>query len=75
MKIEEEGVRIFGQPYTEGELTPGYSIHGSIVYPSGQGSESGFFTIDSPATVDEVCFRMWDPKQETLLFESLIEVE
>ena len=71
---EPGGVRIFGRPLTNGQLTPDYAAHGSTVYPQGSGSGSGFFTVNSPNTVDALQIQMWNANQTTLLYEAVISV-
>lgn len=71
---EPGGVRIFARPYTGSIYTPGYSAHGSGVYPTGTGTASGFFTIDSPTVVDRIQLRMYNADQSVLLFEAYIPV-
>ena len=43
----KEGVRIFVRPLSNGQLTPNYAAEGSGLYPEGNGSGSGWFTITS----------------------------
>lgn len=71
---EQQGVRIFGRPFTDGALTPDYAAHGSPLYPAGHGKGSGYFTITTPGEVDQIRFRMWDEGQENLLYEKFIDV-
>jgi hypothetical protein len=71
----QTGVRIWARPFTNGQLTPNYGAHGSGIYPAGQGSGSGFFTITSgQVVVDQIRIQMWDPDQTVLLFEAFLPV-
>ncbi len=72
---EPTGVRIFGRPFTAGSLTPGYSAHGSPAHPTGEGTATGFFTIDSAAKVDQIRFQMLNADQTELLYEYFVEVD
>lgn len=76
------GVRIWGRPITDGEVRDDFSAHPSPLHPQGEGSGSGFFTIDGDAenvVVDHIRFQMWDVdeegEQDTLLFEKFVPVE
>ena len=71
----DSGVRVFGRPFSDGELTPDRSAHASPLYPVGDGDGSGFFRVLSEATVDEVRFQMWDADQTQLLFETFVPVQ
>ncbi len=73
--FQPEGVLIFGRPFTKGGLSHDYSAHGSIIHPIGEGTGSGFFTLNSEGSVDQVRFRMWDAEQENLLLELFVEVD
>jgi predicted outer membrane repeat protein len=73
---EPKGVRIWARPFTNGSLTPGYWAHGSIVYPVGHGSGTGWFTIPyGNVAVDQIRFQMYDPCETVLLLELFIPVE
>ena len=73
---EPSGVRIFGRPMTSGSETPGYAAHGSPVYPTGDGSGNGYFTLrDNGYNVDQIRFRMYDADQTNLLYEYFVEVD
>jgi hypothetical protein len=70
------GVRIWGRPMTDGSMTPGYSAHGSGIYPAGSGTGSGFFNIQSAdVKVDHVRFHMFNADQSQLLLEFYIPVD
>jgi hypothetical protein len=72
---EPGGVRIFVRPFAGGDLAPGYSAHGSPIYPAGSGSSAGFFQIGSgDVTVDQVRVRMTNADQTLLLFEGFLPV-
>jgi hypothetical protein len=72
---QQNGVRIWARPFTNGQLTPNYGAHGSPIYQPGAGSGSGFFTIMSgQVVVDQIRVQMWDPNQTTLLFEAFLPV-
>ena len=72
---EATGVRIFGRPFTAGSLTPGYGAHGSPAHPTGEGSSTGFFTINSAAKVDQIRFQMLNAAQTELLYEYFVDVD
>jgi hypothetical protein len=72
---QQNGVRIWARPFTNGALTPNYAAHGSPIYPAGSGSGSGFFTITSrTVVVDQIRIQMWDADQTVLLFEAFLPV-
>ncbi len=74
---EASGVRIFVRPFSGGSLTPGYSAHGSPLYPMGKGQGSGYFTIMAgygDVVVDQIRIQMWNANQTTLLFETYLPV-
>ena len=71
---EKNGVRIFGRPISNGNLTPSYSANGSALY-TGSGSASGYFTISTTqAPVDQIRFQVWNSGQTALLFEAFLPV-
>lgn len=72
---EASGVRIFGRPFTNGSPTSGYSAHPSPLHPTGEGTASGFFTLNSPKEVDQIRFQMWNADQSTLLYEYFVDVD
>lgn len=72
---EEDGVRIFGRPFTAGAPSPDYAAHGSPIHPVGSGSATGFFTVNTPGEVDQIRFRMWNADQTELLLEFFVDVD
>ena len=73
---EAGGIRIFPRPITNGETTPNYAASGSPLYPSGNGSGSGYFTITSgETTVDQIRFQVYNADQSALLVEFSIPVQ
>ena len=72
---EPGGVRIFARPLTGGLPTTDFVAHPSPVYPIGNRTASGWFTINSEAIVDEVHIQMWNADETTLLFEVKLPVE
>lgn len=69
------GARIFARPFTGGALSPNYGAHGSLLYPTGSGNGSGFFTITAGRlTVDHARWQMLDANQTQLLLEFFIPV-
>ncbi len=73
---EPGGVRIFMRPFTAGALSPGYTAHGSGVYPIGSGSDDGSFTITTgDVVVDQVRFRMTNADQTVTLLEFFLDAE
>lgn len=74
---EAGGVQIFARPFSDGALSPGYSAHGSGVYPqSATGNGSGFFTINTGGTVvvDQIRIQILNANQSQILFETFIPV-
>ncbi|MDZ7342776.1 MAG: T9SS type A sorting domain-containing protein [candidate division KSB1 bacterium] len=72
---EPTGVRIFARPFSAGSLAPHYAAHGSPAYPTGTGSGSGHFTIQSgDILVDQVRFQMYNNNQSQLLLELFVPV-
>jgi hypothetical protein len=72
---EDGGVRIFARPFSDGSPTPNYAVHGSDVYPAGDGSGKGWFTILSGGvTVDQVRVFINNADFSELLFETYIDV-
>ena len=72
---QQNGVRIWARPFTNGALTPNYGAHGSPIYPSGAGNGTGFFNISSgTVVVDQIRIQMWDPDETVLLFEAFLPV-
>lgn len=69
------GVRITGRPLTDGQLTPNYAAHGSPLYPVGTGTGSGYFTVNSPAVVNQIRLQMRDEATNNILTETLIDVD
>lgn len=69
-------VLIFARPFTNEELTPYYSAHGSKYYPVGSGSASAFFTINSgEVTVDQIRFQMLNQNQSQVILEEFQPVQ
>ena len=69
------GVRIFARPFTGGAASPGYSASPAGISPTGSGTSSQFFTINSGnVTVDQIRIQMWNASQTTLLFEAFLPV-
>ena len=50
--------QIFIRPMTDGQLSKGYSAHGSRKYSRGRGLVEGWFSFRQPTTVDQVRVRM-----------------
>lgn len=72
---ESAGVRIFGRPFSGGRPTPGYRVHQSSILYNREGTYNGHFTIQgNPVHIDQIRFRMWDADQNTLLYESFVDV-
>ena len=72
---ETRGVRIFVEPFTNGEATPNSTTYGSPLYPVGSGSGSSGFSVSSEAQhVDQVRIQMYDPG-DILLFETFVSVD
>ncbi|MCK4305643.1 MAG: hypothetical protein KAY24_15505 [Candidatus Eisenbacteria sp.] len=72
---EVTGVRIFARPMTNGGLTPGYAASGSPLYPTGTGSGSGTFRIQSgEQTIDAVRFKMTNADQTQEIMECYVPV-
>jgi hypothetical protein len=72
---EVGGVRIFPRPFTGGALTSNYAASGSLLYPVGSGSGTGFFTIiDGAVKVDQIRIQMWNDAQTRLLFTTKIPI-
>lgn len=70
------GVQFFVRPITNGEPSTGYGAHGSSIYPVGNGSGSGWFTINSGyVTVDHVRIQMYNSDQSQLILECFVPVE
>ncbi len=71
----QDGVRIWLRPFTNGDLTPNYGAHSSPIHPAGAGDGSGFFNISSGnVVVDQIRVQMWDPDETVLLFEAFLPV-
>jgi hypothetical protein len=71
----EGSVRIWVQPLTRGNETPGQAFSTSPLYPEGSGSGSGNFTIQSGNfTVDQIRIQMWTDGSTKLLAEVEIAV-
>jgi hypothetical protein len=69
------GVRIFARPFTAGAASPGYSASPAGISPTGSGTSSQYFTINSgDVTVDQIRIQMWNAAQTTVLFEAFIPV-
>ncbi|MBD3382295.1 MAG: hypothetical protein GF404_08875 [candidate division Zixibacteria bacterium] len=68
-------VMIFGRPYTDGQLTPGYGASGSAYFTYGFGSGSDFFTIMSGETeVDSFRYVMRSKDYTDTLIDMFIPV-
>lgn len=64
---EPGGIRIFVRPFTNGNLTPGYSASGSPLY-YGSSTAIASFTINSgKVVVDEIQVEVYNSNQSTLL--------
>lgn len=69
------GVRIFARPFTGGSPTPGYAASPGPLSPTGSGTGSQYFTINTGnVTVNQVRIQMWNATQTTLLFEAFLPV-
>jgi hypothetical protein len=64
-------LRIFARPYTDGQLTPGYTASGSTSLPP-SGSFSQYFHFENDADVTDILFRMWNDDQTELLYEFFV---
>ncbi|MCU0643955.1 MAG: T9SS type A sorting domain-containing protein [bacterium] len=74
-KTDGDGLRIFVRPITNGTTTPSFSGHGSPLYPLGNYSGSGWFTINSgEVTVDSVRIQVKNADQSTTIMEKFIPV-
>ncbi len=74
--VAGEPVRIFARPLTGNSLSPNYAAHGSPLYPAGNGSGSGSFTITSGnVTVDGVRLQMVNADQSRVLVEEVVRVD
>ncbi|RQW04303.1 T9SS C-terminal target domain-containing protein, partial [candidate division KSB1 bacterium] len=72
---EPTGVRIFARPFTAGSPTPDYGAHGSPLHPTGSGSGSGYFTINSGnVIVEHIRFQMLNGDQSQQLLEFFVPV-
>jgi len=72
---EKGGVRIFVLPFVGPNAAPNFAVSGSPLYPAGQGSGDGFFTVSSgAATVDRIRFQMTTGDQTRVLFETFVPV-
>lgn len=65
--------RVFPRPFTEGDLTPGYGASGSPLYSTGVDVGEGFFTINSPAEVDHIRYKVTNGDQSVDFAEYLIK--
>ncbi|MHC4643018.1 MAG: right-handed parallel beta-helix repeat-containing protein, partial [Planctomycetota bacterium] len=73
---EAGGVRIYARPFTDGSLTPNWNAHGSILYPVGNGSGTGYFRITSgDVIVDQVRFQIKNADSSVVLREIFVPVE
>ena len=73
--VEAGGVRIFIRPFSDGALSPGSSAHASPLHPTGSGSGSGFFRINSGnVVVDQIRLQMFNADLSELLFETFLPV-
>lgn len=71
-----EGARMWIQPYTNGEITPGFSYSSSKIY-SGIGSREVGVSVkqgDAPIKVDQFRIVMVTPEQEDNLYEKFMDV-
>ncbi len=72
---EPGGVRIYGRPMTNGESTSGYGVNGAPISPTGKGTGSGYFTINSGnQTVDQLRIQIWSADQTKMLYEAFFPV-
>jgi len=73
---EATGVRIWSSPLAGGVPASSFMVSSSPLLPTGTGSGSGFFTIQTGAvTVDQVRMYMWDADVNQFLHEVFIDVE
>jgi len=72
----EEGVQIYGVPFTDRSETPNWDIPPSL-FPVGSGSGTGSFTITSgdTTTVDQIEFVMFTADQSRVLYMHRTSVE
>ncbi len=68
------GARIFVRPFTNGNLTPGYSASGSPLYTGTGTSESNFTINTAGPTVDELRFLVTNADQSETLREFYVPV-
>lgn len=68
MTNQTQNVRIYARPFTDGQLTPGYSASGSQSLPP-SGSSSQNFSFEQDADVTDIRFRVFANDNTTLLDE------
>ena len=72
----KEGARMWIQPYTDGDITPGFLYSSSKVY-TGIGSREVGISVnqgDPPVVVDQFRIIMDTPDQEKNLYENFMDV-
>jgi hypothetical protein len=68
-------VLIFARPFSGPGLSPDYAASPSPFYPTGSGTGSGYFQLNSgPRIADRVRIQMWNTDQTILLFETFLPV-
>lgn len=77
-KIEnQDGARIWIQPYTVGDISPGYVYSSSKVY-TGEGKRKVVISVkegdESEVVVDQLRVVCYTPDQDEILFEQFINV-
>ena len=73
---EPSGVRIWGQPYTDGSPSPNFAISPSQIHPPAEnGIGSGFFRVNTAGDVDQIRFWMMNVDQTELLYEIFVDVD
>jgi hypothetical protein len=73
--IESNGVRIWVQPMTNGDDSPNYMMHGSPIYPMGEGEASGWFTFENQTViVDQIRIEMYSSDGTTFITEYYFDV-
>jgi hypothetical protein len=74
LQTSTTGVRIYCEPLYNGALISGAGVNPSPLYTAGTGSATCFFQSSSPATVNEVRFRIYASDNTTLLYEKIVAV-
>ncbi len=66
---------IFTRPFTHGALSPNYAASGGAPFDSGDGSGTGYFTIDDgDVWVDSIRFQMTNSEQSVVLLDYFVPV-